>query len=93
MALYGGIQGAQPGKKIVQGSGSVTTNLAIDLKAQLRSIDRVVVCYGTQPVATNAFVHVTWTGTIVTITCRESDFTTGTTAATIHYLAIGDAPR
>lgn len=93
MALEGALQGYQPGKKIVHGSVSVTTNVLTDLKAELRSIDRVVICYGTQPAATNAFAHVTWTGTIFNIVCRESDFTTGTTAATIHYVAIGDAPK
>lgn len=93
MSLYGALAAVEPGKKLVSGTVSVTTAAAVALGHLLESIDHFAVSYQTQPVATNAVVHGTISGTTLTITCRASAFTPGTTAAVIHYLAVGDAPK
>ena len=93
MALYGALQGEIGGKKVVSGIAAVTTLLAVELGSLLMNIDRFALSYATLQASTNAFVFGAISGTTLTITCRELDLTTGTTAANIHWIAIGDAPR
>ncbi len=93
MALQGALHGQLPGKKVVSGIAAVTTNVAVDLSADLASIDDFSVSYGEAQAAGNVLVFAAISGTTLTITCLELDFTPGTTEADIHWIAIGNAPR
>ena len=93
MSLQGAVAGQLPGKKVVYGIVDVTTNVAVDLSAHLETIDVAVVSYGEVPAATNENVYGTISGTTLTITCTEADFTAGTAEKAIHYIAVGDAPK
>lgn len=94
MSLYGAIQSQSPGKKMVWGSAAVTAALQVDLSDELTTIDGFQITYQTPPAAGNAFasaviVSVNQLG----ISCKNSSLATATTAATIQYVAWGDAPR
>ncbi len=93
MSLQGAIAGELPGKKIVSGIAAVTTNLAVALGDKLQTIDSFQLSYATAQASGNAFAYGAISGTTLTITCLELDLTAGTTAANIHYTAIGEAPR
>lgn len=79
------------GKRICYGTVAVTTTNAVDLVLLLDAVDAAVVSYASAPAATNENLSVAWATTVMTISCWETDFTVGTTAENINYIAIGDA--
>jgi hypothetical protein len=83
--------GTAAGKVVIGGIVAVadTGAVALDLSATLADIDSIVLTFQDAPAATACYLSCSVAGTTVNISSYESDFTAGTTAANVKYLAIG----
>lgn len=86
-AVYGTNDADKGALKLVTGTQAVTTTAAVT--TGLSEIIAGGATSQTTPAATNDAHTATFSGGVLTLACFESDYTVGTTAATLTWWALG----